>query len=474
MKTGQDVVPLQAEAARRSRFVTRVVSVVLLAGGFVALAAFSPSPGRVVQPAAAAADPVIVAAGDIACDPTNSNFNGGNGTSGLCAQKATSALIGAIKPAAVLPLGDNQYYCGGLAAFQQSYALSWGQYLSKTYPVVGNHEYLTSGGTGCDSSNLNAAGHFTYFAGAAKEGTSGQGWYSFNVGKWHLIAINSNCTDAGGCIPSSPQGRWLAGDLAANTQPCTLAYWHIPLWSSGGRAEVNTASIVQQLYNAHADVILNGHDHIYERFAPQNAAGQLDAKNGIREFIAGTGGANHTSLATLAANSQITNTTAFGVLKLTLHPGSYDWKFVPIAGSSFTDSGTQTCHKGGTAPPPPPPPPPLPPSSLPTHVVLAGGSPGSVHVTYPIRLDLKVTVLRSRKGVRRVTSRLIRPRLLQPYFVLRVDGTMKRVRVRIILVGRRGHVRAKIVRVIPTNRPVRLAGLPVPSTTPSIRVAILG
>ena len=148
------------------------------------------------QSASAAGDPVVAAAGDIACDPANHNFNGGNGTSGACLQKATYNLLTQINPAAVLPLGDNQYYCASYQAFVGSYALSWGNVLSKTYPSVCNHEYLTNGGsspseaTGCDSSNSNAAGYFRYFTAAAKEGTTGQGWYSFDVGSWHLIAIN--------------------------------------------------------------------------------------------------------------------------------------------------------------------------------------------------------------------------------------------------------------------------------------------
>ena len=221
--------------------------------------------------ASASADPVIAAAGDIACDPSNSNFNGGQGKSGACQQLATYTVLQQINPVAVLALGDNQYYCGGYQAFLNSYALSWGQLLSKTYPSVGNHEYLTSGGTGCDSSNQNAAGYWRYYAGAADEGNAGQGWYSFDVGSWHLIALNSNCSQAGGCGTGSPQYNWLAADLAAHPHQCLLAYWHIPLFSSGGRANQNSHSFWNLLYAAHADVVLNGHDHIYERFARADA-----------------------------------------------------------------------------------------------------------------------------------------------------------------------------------------------------------
>jgi chitodextrinase len=294
------------------------------------------------QAVLAAADPVIAAAGDIACDPTNSNFNNGNGSSGSCRQKYTSDLLVNGGFAAVLPLGDIQYYCGGYQAFLQAYDLSWGRVKSITRPVVGNHEYLTSGGTGCNNANAGAAGYFQYFGAAA--GTPGQGYYSYDIGAWHIIAINSNCGDAGGCSSSSPQGQWLAADLAAHSNICTLAYWHIPLFSSGGRASSNTQSIWNVLYNANADVILTGHDHIYERFAPQTPNGTLDNVRGIRQFVVGSGGANHTSLASIAANSQVRNDDTYGILKLTLHPTSYDWQFVPEAGQSFTDSGSTPCH----------------------------------------------------------------------------------------------------------------------------------
>jgi len=294
------------------------------------------------EAALAASDPVIAAAGDIACDPTNTSFNNGNGTSGSCRQKSTSDLLVNAGFSAILPLGDNQYYCGGYQGYVQSYNLSWGRVKSITRPVVGNHEYLTSGGTDCTTANAGAAGYFNYFGSAA--GNSGQGYYSYDIGTWHLIALNSNCGDAGGCSATSPQGKWLAADLAAHSNYCTLAYWHIPLFSSGGRASSNTQSIWQTLYNNNVDVVLNGHDHIYERFAPQTPNGTLDTARGIREFIIGSGGANHTSLATIFANSEIRNVDTFGILKLTLHPTSYDWQFVPEAGKSFTDTGTGNCH----------------------------------------------------------------------------------------------------------------------------------
>ena len=341
----------------------------MILAGIAALATFRAS-------AVAAADPTVAAAGDYGCDPLDPHYDNLDGTPNgdACQQKTTSNLLVNGHFAAVLALGD-QHYCGSLAEYQQAYDPTWGRVKSITHPIPGNHEYLTSGGltptTGCDSSNAGAAGYFTYFGSAA--GTRGQGWYSFDVGAWHLIALNSNCSDAGGCIPSSPQGLWLASDLAAHQNQCILAYWHIPLFSSGGRASQNGYWLWRQLYAAHADVVLDGHDHIYERFDPQDSDGVADP-NGIREFIVGTGGANHTSIASIAANSVVRNTTTFGILGLTLHPGGYSWNFEPAAGT-FTDSGSASCHNTGSTPSPsasnsPSIPPSMPPSASPP----AGGS----------------------------------------------------------------------------------------------------
>ncbi len=319
----------------------------LLPAFLLATLALTPVGGAVVGPAFAIGDPIIAAAGDIACDPTNTHFLGGNGDSGTCRAKATSDLMVNGGYSAVLSLGDNQYYCGGYSAFVQSYDLSWGRLKSVSHPVVGNHEYLTSGGTGCDASNTAAAGYFQYFGSAA--GDPGHGFYSYDIGTWHLIALNSNCGDAGGCSSGTPQYTWLAADLAAHQNACTLAYWHIPLFSSGGRAAANMRSLWTLLYDNNADVVLSGHDHIYERFAPQTSAGSLDNARGLRSFIVGTGGANHTSIATIAANSVVRDASTYGILRLTLHPTSYDWSFVPELGKTFTDTGTTQCHGGGSS-----------------------------------------------------------------------------------------------------------------------------
>ena len=328
-----------AQALKRSYKLLLVIMVVLgLLWYIPGLLGGNPDQPGAPYSAAAAGDPVIAAAGDIACDPASSVFNNGLGNSTSCRQLYTSNLLVNAGLAAVLDLGDNQYYCGGYQAFQQSYDLSWGRVKSITHPSVGNHEYLTSGGTDCNPANANAAGYFRYFGAAA--GTQGQGWYSFNVGTWHIIALNSNCSNAGGCASGSPQYNFLQADLAAHPNQCTLAFWHIPLFSSGGRQAANSKSFWTLLYNAHADVILNGHDHIYERFAPQDPNGVVDPANGLLQFTVGTGGSDHTTITTIAANSLVRNASTFGVLKLTLHANSYDWVFVPEAGKTFTDSGS--------------------------------------------------------------------------------------------------------------------------------------
>jgi chitodextrinase len=357
---------------------------VVTAAGVVLLLAAGPWWGPAARQPLAAGDPVIAAAGDIACDPANSNFNAGNGTSNACRQKWTSdLLVGGAVDGAVL-LGDNQYECGGLAAWQQSYDLSWGRVKSITYPAPGNHEYLTGGGTGCTSANRGAAGYFDYWGTRAGTVAPGKGYYSFDIGTWHLISLNSNCGDAGGCSDSTPQGQWLKADLAAHKNYCTLAYWHIPLYSSGGRAASNSQPFWTQLYNADADLILGSHDHIYERFAPQNASGQVDLARGIREFIVGTGGNNHTSIATVAANSEVRDTTTFGVLKVTLHPTSYDWQFVPAPGSgAFTDSGTTACH-GAVADTTPP--------TVPANLTATATSPGTIRLAWSASTDDSGTV----------------------------------------------------------------------------------
>lgn len=282
----------------------------------------------------AQADPVVAAAGDIACDPQDRNFNQGNGTPTACRMKATSDLIISRSPATVLTLGDNQYEDGAISKFRVSYDPTWGRFKPITRPSVGNHEY--EGGTP-------ATGYFGYFGAAA--GELGKGYYSFDLGAWHLIALNSNCTFVGGCGPGSAQERWLREDLAANaSKACILAYWHHPRFSSGPHgSSAAYDAFFRALHDARADLVLVGHDHTYERFAPQNPNGEADPVRGIRQFVVGTGGKNLYRFGAVRPNSEVRNNETYGVLFLTLRAASYDWEFVPEPGKAFTDKGSGTC-----------------------------------------------------------------------------------------------------------------------------------
>jgi hypothetical protein len=230
---------------------------------------------------ASAADPVIAAAGDIACATSDPFFNGGSGDASHCAQGRTADVIAGIDPDAVLPLGDTQY-TATLAQFNAVYGPSWGRFKAISWPVDGNHEY----------GNRGAAGYFDYFG--SRAGARGKGWCSWNTGSWHMIGLKSECHRiAGGCARGSEQERWLRRDLAAHTNFCTLAYWHEPRFSSGPAPPKN-AEAVAPLWNAlhekRADVVLTAHKHFYERFQPFGRNGQTKPNRGIRQFIVGTGG----------------------------------------------------------------------------------------------------------------------------------------------------------------------------------------
>jgi len=282
----------------------------------------------------ATGDPVIAAAGDIACDPADPNFAGGTGTAAACHMRATADLLTAINPTAVLGLGDNQYGNAERAAFEASYGPSWGRLKERTRPVPGNHEYDADG----------AKGYFEYFGAAA--GDPAKGYYSFNLGSWHLVALNSNCRAVGGCHKGSPQERWLRADLQANKRLCTLAYWHHPRWSSGSEhgSDPTYAGFWQALYEAGAELVLSGHEHDYERFGRQTPDGEIDTRSGIRQFVVGTGGASVRRIGAVQPNSVTRSSDTFGVLMLQLHPTDFDWTFVPEAGKTYHDQGTGQCH----------------------------------------------------------------------------------------------------------------------------------
>lgn len=296
---------------------------------------------RLVVETASPPPPVIAAVGDIACDPTDPDFNGGQGTATRCRQAAVASLLDPSALAAVLPLGDVQYECGGFQAFMQSYDRSWGRVKAITRPALGNHEYKTSGGTDCDRTGR-ALGFFRYFG--AVVGSPDNGYYSYDLGTWHLVVLNSECSAVGGCGPGSPQERWLRADLAASRRTCTLAYWHHPLFSSGKNGNhAEMRAVWQALHEARAEVVLSGHDHDYERFGPQDADGRADA-GGIREFVVGTGGEGLSRIAAALPNSEVRDDTTLGVLQLTLRADGYDWRFVPETGKTFTDSGSGSCR----------------------------------------------------------------------------------------------------------------------------------
>ncbi|HEX3326209.1 MAG TPA: metallophosphoesterase [Actinomycetota bacterium] len=311
------------------------VAVALCFGVFLA---FSSPP---FQEARASDEPVIVAAGDIACLP-------GDMTAPCQDQQTAALLTGADR---VLPLGDNQYDAGALSDYLARYDLSWGQYKSNTAPVPGNHEYRTVG----------AAGYFDYFDGVdAPTGPAGdrdKGYYSYDIGTWHLIALNANCGPngvIGGCTELSPQMTWLASDLANNPATCTLAYWHQPRFSSM-HTDTPMGAAWRLLYDNGADVVLNGHQHNYERFAPMAPDGSLDKASGIREFIVGTGGSSLSPYPQTYPTSKVEDASSFGVLKITLYPQKYDWEFVPAGTGTFTDSGTARCDSPGALDGQPPP-----------------------------------------------------------------------------------------------------------------------
>ncbi len=250
----------------------------------------------------------------------------------LVGAEATARLLEKT-PGTVMAIGDLAYPDGSEANFA-CYDRTWGRVKSRTRPAPGNHEFHT----------LGAAYYFQYFGTAA--GDPGKGYYSYELGTWHIVVLNSECQAAGGCGAASPQGQWLKADLAAHPVACTLAYFHKPLFSSGGAHgdDLTVKPFWDALYAANADVVVSGHDHDYERFAPQNPEALADNARGIREFVVGTGGKNHRPFGVVKPNSEVRDVKAFGVLKLTLHPGRYEWEFVPEEGKIFRDAGNGTCH----------------------------------------------------------------------------------------------------------------------------------
>jgi acid phosphatase type 7 len=262
---------------------------------------------------------VIAAAGDIAVCGSNGD-------------EATAALLDALGADTILTLGDNVYENGTASEFANCYHPSWGRHKARTRPSPGNHDYQTTG----------AVAYYAYFG--AMAGPLRRGYYSFEAGAWHLISLNSNVSAGAG----SAQLTWMRADLTANRTACTLAYWHHPVISSGQYGnDAHMQEVWRVLDSAGVDVILVGHDHNYERFAPQTSTGVADP-NGVREFVVGTGGASLRSFATIRANSEVRNSNSWGVLKMTLYTDRYDWQFIPVAGATFTDQGSANCVETGS------------------------------------------------------------------------------------------------------------------------------
>lgn len=281
----------------------------------------APDSGSDAGPLGDAGATVLLAAGNIA-------DSSGSGAA------LTAALLDSIDASVVLTLGDHAKD-GFPTDFANYFDPSWGRHKTRIRPSPGDYDYHLA----------DAGGYFQYFGAAA--GDAGQGYYSFDLGGWHLVALNSECSEVGGCEFNSDQERWLRADLANHPAACTLAFWHKPRYSSGPHGSHSEyGAFFTDLYNAGVEVVLSAHDYNYERFLPQAPGGVADSARGVIQFVVGTGGKPLRAMDAgfLKANSAVRNDDALGVLKLTLHPGSYDWEFVPAAGSAYTDQGTANCH----------------------------------------------------------------------------------------------------------------------------------
>jgi hypothetical protein len=273
---------------------------------------------------------VVAAVGDIVCgadtDPTYA-----------CQHEATAALVHEIAPQAVLALGDIQYEEGELEDFQRFYEPTWGAFKATTYPAPGNHEYESPG----------ARGYYDYFNGigvdSGRAGHRARGYYAFTLGSWHAIALNSNCAAIGGCSEGSPQEQWLRGVLASSSATCTLAFWHHPLFSAS-RQEAAVATLWKALQEHRVDLVLTAHDHLYQRFSPLTWSGVVDSSRGIPSFVVGTGGKNVYDANGPAAGLDVKSGRTFGVLRLVLRAEGFDWKFLGVPGSVFSDSGAARCR----------------------------------------------------------------------------------------------------------------------------------
>lgn len=295
---------------RNVRWLVAVAAVAVIAGT-AAFAAFEREPP---------ASRTLVGAGDIA-------------DSDSPASEEVAELLDGIE-GTVFTLGDNVQGNGAAKEFEEYYDPTWGRHKDRTRPAVGNHEYYTPG----------ASGYFDYFGEAA--GDPEKGYYSYDIGEWHIVVLNSMCEEVGGCSADSPEARWLKADLEANPAKCTLAMGHHPLFSSSDKhgSDEKMKPTYEILHEVGVEAVLSGSEGNYERFAPQNPEGDADPE-GVRQFIVGTGGHFLNGFDEPLPNSEARNGTDHGVLRLTLKPDGYDWEFVPVEGDEFTDSGSAACHE---------------------------------------------------------------------------------------------------------------------------------
>jgi Calcineurin-like phosphoesterase len=316
---------------------------VLIAGGIgrpqpTLVATLAPSPGESssATSSATAASPTAPAQSTGASstlEPAVEVLAAGDISTCTSSGDTATARIVLGTPGTVLTLGDNVYENGTRREFADCYDPTWGQVLDRTRPAPGNHDYHTAG----------AAGYFGYFG--ERAGDPKLGYYAFDLGAWRIYSLNSNCADIGGCDARSKEVAWLQADLAANRTQCVLAYWHHPRYRSGPHGNnAAVGALWTTLATAGAELVLNGHDHDYERFAPQSASGTVDPSAGLVEFVVGTGGNNHYQFGAIEPNSRAHDNTSFGVLQVTLAPGSWTSRFVPVAGRTYSDSASGTCH----------------------------------------------------------------------------------------------------------------------------------
>jgi hypothetical protein len=291
--------------------------------------------------------PVIGAVGDMACDPSDPHYKGGTGTSLACAENTVSSLMLAdTSITMMLGLGDFQYACGDPADYTVSYDPTWGRLDPIVHPVAGNHEYQTGtdafGGT-CPTDNTTAQSYFSHFGASAHPETVGH--FSFDVGTWHLIALNANCSKSGvgGCGATSAQTTWLKQDLAATTQPCVAAFWHQPLFTGTHIDGSAYRAWWKVLYAAHADVVLNGHVHDYQRYPPLDPFGAADPTLGITEYVVGTGGENFMAFVPTVTPQPVTHLQRFGYLRMTLGVSGWNAEFIDSTGA-VADTSSGTCH----------------------------------------------------------------------------------------------------------------------------------